>query len=74
MCIHDARLADNIQTLLVSITPPLRKLTLSLWRITAVVGFIGIGSLASAQVTMSTTATGGGKTYLSIDNKAVVTK
>jgi len=38
-----------------------------------VVGFIGIGSLASAQVTMSTTATGGGKTYLSIDNKAVVT-
>jgi hypothetical protein len=49
------------------------KLTLSLWRITAVVGFIGIGSLASAQVTMSTTATGGGKTYLSIDNKAVVT-
>ena len=37
------------------------------------VGFIGIGSLASAQVTMSTTATGGGKTYLSIDNKAVVT-
>jgi hypothetical protein len=50
------------------------KITLlSLWRITAVVGFIGIGSLASAQVTMSTTATGGGKTYLSIDNKAVVT-
>jgi hypothetical protein len=49
------------------------KLTYILWRTTAVVGFIGIGSLASAQVTMSTTATGGGKTYLSIDNKAVVT-
>jgi hypothetical protein len=73
MCVHDARLEDNIQTLLVSITPSLRKLTLRLWRITALVSFIGIGSLASAQVTMSTTATGGGKSYLSIDSKAVVT-